>query len=127
MNIFEYAVRNKLRWAFRGYIDVESLFDLSLQDLDTIYKSLSKEINESSGDSLLGIKNKDSKALEIKLEIVKEIFNRKIEEKNKRETAIKNRQERQKLLELIASKKDSELQNKSVEDLMKMLDEIGDE
>jgi hypothetical protein len=127
MNIFEYAVRNKLRWAFRGYIDVESLFDLSLQDLDTIYKSLSKEINESSGDSLLGIKNKDSKALEIKLEIVKEIFNRKIEEKNKRETAIKNRQERQKLLELIASKKDSELQNKSVEDLMKMLDEIGEE
>ena len=33
-NIFEYAVRNKVRFPFKGMISVEDLWDLSLTNLD---------------------------------------------------------------------------------------------
>ena len=39
-NIFEYAVRNKIRFPFKGMISSEDLWDLTLENLDSIYKTL---------------------------------------------------------------------------------------
>lgn len=41
-NIFEFATRNKVRFSFKGLISVEDLWDLSLTNLDSIYKELNK-------------------------------------------------------------------------------------
>ena len=45
-NIFEYAAKNKLRFPFRGSITTEDLYDLSPANLDSIYKTLSREAKE---------------------------------------------------------------------------------
>ena len=53
-NIWVECLKNKFRFEFKGLISTEDLFDLTLADLDAIYKSLKKEESDLQGDSLLG-------------------------------------------------------------------------
>ena len=64
MNIFEYAVRNKVRFPFKGMISVEDLWDLSLTNLDSIYKTLNKQIKQNDEESLLSTKTNIDTELE---------------------------------------------------------------
>ena len=41
--MFEVAVRNKFRFPFKGVISVEDLWDLSVQQLDGIFKTLKSQ------------------------------------------------------------------------------------
>lgn len=123
-NIFEYATRNKLRFEFKGLISVEDLWDLSLTSLDSIYKKLNKEIKQSEEESLLSTKTNVDVELSTKIEIVKYIFNIKSKEKEAKEQAAIQKERKQKIMAIIASKKDEALQNSSIEDLQKMLDEL---
>lgn len=123
-NIFEYATRNKLRFEFRGLISVEDLWDLSLTNLDSIYKKLNKEIKQSEEESLLSTKTSVDVELSTKIEIVKYIVNIKLKEREAKEQAAIQKERKQKIMAIIASKKDEALQNASIEDLQKMLDEI---
>ena len=58
MNIFERAVREKTRFAFKGSIGVEELWDLSLTNLDTIYGNLETELEGLPKKSLLSTNSK---------------------------------------------------------------------
>lgn len=123
-NIFEYAVRNKLRFPFKGLITAEDLFDLSLNNLDSIYKTLNKQIKEQEEESLLTTKTDANTALEIKLAIIRHIVEVKLEEKEAREREYAKKIQKQKIMSVIATKEDEALLNSSVEDLKKMLDEL---
>lgn len=123
-NIFKYAVENKLRFPFRGMITVEDLFDVNVNGLDEIYKSLNAQIKKANEESLLTEKTSEDKELEVKIEIVKTIFAQKIAEKEARAKARENREKKQRILEIMANKQDEALQNKSVDELQKMLDEL---
>ena len=125
-NIFEYAVRNKVRFPFKGMISVEDLWDLSLTNLDSIYKTLNKEIKQSEEESLLTIKTNVDTELEVQIAIVKHIVSVKLEEQEAREKAAAKKAQKQKIMSIIATKEDEALQNSSVEDLRKMLDELDD-
>lgn len=122
-NIFELATRNKFRFPFRGMISVEDLWDLTPYQLDNIFKVLNKDVQKSNEDSLLS-DHTENKELMTKIEIVKHIFTVKKEEAAAYEQSMKNSAKRQKILEILAKKQDDSLQNKSEEDLLKMLDEI---
>lgn len=51
--MFEVAVRNKFRFPFKGVISVEDLWDLSVQQLDGIFKTLKSQGQfPRSGDGL---------------------------------------------------------------------------
>lgn len=123
-NIFEYAVRNKLRFPFKGLITVEDLFDLSLNNLDSIYKTLNKQIKEQEEESLLTTKTDANTALEIKLAIIRHIVKVKLEEKETKEREYTKKIQKQKIMSAIATKENEALLNSSVEDLKKMLDEL---
>jgi hypothetical protein len=122
--LFETATRNKMRFPFRGMISVEDLWDLSLTNLDSVFKTLNAEAKKSEEESLLETKSKENEELSNKIEIVKYIVNIKLEEKKTRENARKNAEMKQRLLEIKAKRQDAVLENMSDEDLDKMLAEL---
>lgn len=126
MNIFEYAVRNKLRFPFKGEISVEDLYDLPMDDLDRVYKSLNSQVKQTKEESLITskVKTKEEERLDIKIELVKYVFEQKEAEKKARLQAQARKAQRDKIASLIAEKEDEALKNSSKEELMKMLDEL---
>lgn len=125
-NIFEYAVRNKVRFPFKGLISVEDLWDLSVTNLDSIYKTLNKQVKQSEEESLLSVKTNVDTELEVQIAIVKHIVSVKLAEQEAREKVAAKKAQKQKIMSIIAAKEDEELQNSSVDDLRKMLDELDD-
>ena len=125
-NIFEFASRNKVRFPFKGMISVEDLWDLSLTNLDSIYKTLNKQVKQSEEESLLNIKASVDTELEVQIAIVKHIVSVKLAEKEVAEKASAKKAQKQKIMSIIATKQDEALQNSSIDDLKKMLDKLGD-
>lgn len=124
--IFEYATRNKVRFPFKGMISVEDLWDLSLTNLDSIYKTLNKQVKQSEEESLLSTKASVDTELEVQIAIVKHIVSVKLVEKEAAEKASAKKAQKQKIMSIIATKENEALQNSSIDDLKKMLDELGD-
>ena len=125
-NIFEFASRNKVRFPFKGMISVDDLWDLSLTNLDSIYKTLNKQVKQSEEESLLSTKASVDTELEVQIAIVKHIVSDKLAEKEAAEKASVKKAQKQKIMSIIATKQDEALQNSSIDDLKKMLDELGD-
>lgn len=125
-NIFEYANRNKVRFPFKGMISVEDLWDLSLTNLDSIYKTLNKQVKQSEEESLLSTKASVDTELEVQIAIVKHIVSVKLSENDAAEKASAKKAQKQKIMSIIATKENEALQNSSIDDLKKMLDELGD-
>ena len=123
-NIFEYAVRNKIRFPFKGMISVEDLWDLSLINLDYIYKTLNKQVKQSEEESLLTTKTNIDTELEVQIAIVKHIVSVKLAEQEAREKEAAKKAQKQKIMSIIATKENEALQNSSIDDLKKMLDEL---
>lgn len=123
-NLFESATRSKMRFPFKGMISVEDLWDLSLTNLDSVFKTLNAEAKKSEEESLLNTKSKEDEEISNKIEIVKYIVGVKLDEKKKREDAKKNAEMRQRLLEIKAKRQDAALENMSDEDLDKALAEL---
>ena len=123
-NMFEKAVNGKYRFPYKGQIAVEDLYDLPLRSLDTVFKTLNAEVKKTDEESLLQTKSVEDDILATKIEIVKYIFNEKLEEKKNQQEAAERKEKKQKIMQIIATKQDEALQNASVEDLQKMLDEL---
>ena len=120
-NIFESATKGKYRFPFKGMISVEDLWDLKLQDLDSVFKSLNKQKKQNDEESLLQVKTAEDQELDNKIQIVKYIVKFKQEEIEERLQAKDKKEYNQKLLELIERKQNEELAGKSIEELQAML------
>ena len=120
-NMFELATRYKFRFPFKGMISVEDLWDLSVENLDTVFKCINAEMKKTKEESLLSTKSKDDEVLEMKIKIVKYIVEVKQKEKEEREKMFLNKERNQKIMAIIAAKQDEELQKMSVEELQKLL------
>ena len=114
-NLFEGAVRAKYRFPFKGQITVEDLWDLSLQDLDRVFKALNTEAKQSQEESLLKIRDKNAEMLDRKIEIVKHIVAVKQAEIQALKDAADKKAQKQRIMEIIAKKEDDALQNMSLE------------
>lgn len=124
-NLFEVATRSKMRFPFKGLISVEDLWDLSVNNLDSIFKSLNSELKQVQEESLLNTKSKADEELEVKIEIVKYIVNVKLEEENVRLKVKEQKEQKQKIMQILSTKQDESLQNKSIDELKAMLEELG--
>lgn len=122
--MFEVASRMKFRFQYSGNIQVEDLWDLSLTSLDNIFKSLNSLIKHSQEESLLDIRNKQDEETLTKIEIVKHIVSVKLAENEKRKKARERKEQRAKIMEIMSNKQDESLQNKSLEELSAMLNEL---
>ena len=123
-NMFEIATRTKMRFPFKGMVTVEDLWDLSVQNLDKVFKALNSQRKEAQEESLLSAKSSEDEVLDTQIEIVKYIVGVKLDEQAARLKAAENKEKKQKIMALMAKKDDEALENMSKEELQKLLDEI---
>lgn len=124
-NIFENAARKKIRFESDvGLINTEDLWDLPVESLDEIYKNLNKKKKVSSEGSLLKNRKSATESLiDTQIEIVKNIVETKLAEKEARETAAEKKAHNEKIMEIIERKQDAALEKKSIATLKSELDE----
>jgi len=121
--LFEVASKKKFRFVFKGIIATEDLWDLSVKDLNVIFKDLNKQVKQTVEESLLDIQTEKDTDLDNMLRIVKYIASIKLAEIENAKQAKSRKEKKEKIMSIIASKQDEALENKSVDELMAMLDE----
>jgi hypothetical protein len=121
MDIFKYAVKNKMRFNYKGLCSVEDLYDIPLSDLDKMYGALKGEQKNLGVDSLLNKKTSAEKEVAIKIEIIESIVKDRLADRDKAVKAEQTRVRNRRIAEIIADKEDAALHNMSVEDLKAML------
>jgi len=123
-NIYKFAAKHKITFSTaKGNLNVSDLFDLKVEELDKIYSNLKKVEENKNKFTLLEKKNDSDSIAEVKIAILKDIVEDKLAAKEAAEKAATTRAKNQKILELIAKKKDQELEGKSIEELEKMLEQ----
>ena len=119
-NIFEYAVRNKLRFPYKGTISTEDLWDLPVTELDKIYKVLNKKNKTNEEESLLSTSSVNMDTL-VSIDVIKYIVNYKMKKKEENEQAKKRAEDRQFIMDIVEKKRKQSLEDKTEEELLEML------
>lgn len=131
-NIFEYASRNKLRFAsMRGELTVEQLWDIPLRsrddfNLNAIAKAVNKAWKDATEESFVETTRTAAHVrLEVALEVVKHVISVKLAEEEAAKKRAENAAEKKKLLAILAEKQDGKLSSLSEEELKKRIDALG--
>jgi hypothetical protein len=132
-NIFEYATRNKLRFtSIKGELSVEQLWDAPLRsrddfNLNAIAKAANKALKDISEESFVETKKTaEHTRREAALEVVKYIIDVKITEEKAAETRAERKQEKEKLLGILAEKQAGKLSELSEKELQKRIAALED-
>ena len=123
--MFEKATRLKIRYPFKGMCTTEDLWDLSLNDLDFIYKTLNSKVKASKEESLLDERTPEDKVLSLQVSVIKHIVSVKMAERDEKAQEREKAAKKRKILELIDQKRDQDLQNKPIDELLKMVEELA--
>lgn len=116
-NLFEVAVREHFRFPYKGQATVEDLWDLDVRNLDSVFKALNKQLKQVEEESLLDVKTKEDKQLDDMIEIVKYIVSVKQKDNSERLLEKAKKEQKQKILEIMESKKEEDLKGKTFEEL----------
>lgn len=120
---FERALREKFRYNYKGTLTTEQLWDLNPSELNDIWVDIQKKLKSFETDSLLEVSSTSSEkeVLECKANIIRYIVETKLDEQRMKENDIVRRQHNDRIRDIIARKKDEELENKSIEELEALL------
>src|SRR5699024_2532257 len=121
VNLFEVATKEQYRFQHKGSLNVEDLWLLPIQQLDEVFKGLNSQIKQAKEESLLDNKTKEDEVLNNKIEIVKYIVNEKLKEQKEKLHEKENREQRQKIMQILSDKENEDLQNKSADELREIL------
>ena len=122
MSNFKQASREKLRiQTEKGQLSVEQLWDLPVTVLDRTAVALETEYKSSGKKSFLVKKSRKDKTIKLKFDIVVEVLSIKVEEAETLRDSAANKEHNQKILGLIAEKKEGDLRGKSVKELEGLL------
>ena len=122
---FELASRNHYRFPFNGMISTDDLWELNVQQLDSIFKKLNAQVKQSEEESLLASPSKENIDLMNKIEIIRHIVAYKQALRAEAESAVARAQQRARIEEVLFERESAELRNKSPEELRAMLDQLG--
>lgn len=121
---FELATKEKYRFPFKGMISAEDLWDLNVNQLDSVFKALNKEKKSSEEESLLTTTHtKADVVLTNKIDIVRYIYTAKQLAIQERREAAKKHERNERIKELLAKRQDEALAGLSTEELQKLLEE----
>ncbi len=120
--MYKEAVRLKLRFQTSvGSLSAENLWDLSIEQLDTLAVELDEAYATSGKKSFVVKRTQKDKITKLKLDIVVDILNTKLAEREEAQEKADNKAHNERILGLIADKEEEELKGKSTAALKKML------
>ena len=123
--IFERASRQKTRFpSMRGMCYAEDLWDLSVRELDGIFKTVNAELKADREDSLLVQKSETSSELVLQVAIIRHIVGVKQVESAAAEQEAVRKQKKDRILSILANKQDESLVAMSEEELDGMLEDL---
>ena len=123
--MFEKAVRTKLRIkSDRGLLSVEDVWDLSLQELNKMAKSLNKEMKEQAEEDFLEETGTEDLKTKLRFEIVLYVLKTKKAEKESLENEVARKAKKEKLLNILDKKLDAETEEMSIDDIRKEIDSL---
>jgi hypothetical protein len=132
-NIFEYATRNKLRFSsVRGELTVEQLWDVPLRsrdgfDLNVVAKDANNAVKKISEENFVETtRTPQHTRLETALEVVKHVIGIKLAEEEAAKTRMARKQEKEKLLSILAEKQAGKLSELSERELQKRIAALED-
>lgn len=119
--MYKKASQQKLRFITSvGTLSVEQLWDLPLKELDSLAVGLEKSYKTSSDKSFLVAKTSKNKTIKLRFDIVLDILNTKVEQRDALVQARDIKEHNAKIDTLIAEKEDDELKGKSINALKKL-------
>lgn len=129
MDLYKFAAQHNLRFpSVRGALTVEQLFHLPLKatngcDLDSIAKVINSELKSAGEESFVEDVSIDPRKqeLSVSLDLVKDVIATKQAENRAARDKAQRTVERKKILDAIASKKDAQLSQASLEELEQKL------
>ena len=86
---------------------------------------MNRQKKTADEDSLLAAKSAEDTELANKIELVKYIVSVKLAESEARASAAEKKAQRDKIMKIVAKKKDKELEDMGIDDLMKKLEELN--
>jgi len=113
-----------MRFNYKGVCSAEDLWDLTVEELDFIYKGLKAKLRLVQEESLLDKKSDEDAMTALQVDIVKHIVEVKQQEALDKKLRKERKEKKQKLMEILAMKQDADLQGKSTDEIMKMIDEL---
>jgi hypothetical protein len=122
IDIFEQATRQKVCFEYKGLISVDDLWDLSLESLDALYKKLMTSSKSSKEDGLLKTKNAEDKLSDLKIALVKRVFEVKQEEDAKRKVLAENRRKKEYLKTVLEQKQNEAVLAMPMEKIQELID-----
>jgi hypothetical protein len=122
MENFKLASQQKLRFQTnKGSLSTEQLWDLSIPELDTLAVSLEEEHAKSGKKSFIVKSSPKDKVAKLRFDVVLDVLTTKVEEAQAATEARETKEFNNKILTLIAEKKDETLKGKSIKQLQEML------
>jgi hypothetical protein len=125
MDNFKLASQQQLRFQTnKGLLSVEQLWTLTLIELSNLCKSIKKVLKGTDNDddlsflienSIVDVEN------QLRFDIAKDVYLTRKKENEEKRNALIAKEQKQKILEIIAKKKDESLENKSIEELEALL------
>lgn len=120
--MYKEALQKKLRFKTnKGMITTEDLFDLSLQNLNTLAIMLDKKISEAPKKSFIEELPAEENDDELRFSIVKDVINIKLKARKDNIDKVQADAQKKRILEILAKRNDEELEKKSTEELRAML------
>ena len=118
--------RAAIRFEYRGIITVEDLWDLSLNELDELFRSINGELKVQGGDGLIkdNTMTAHTKNLQLQADLVRFVFEDKTADANAAKAAAVLKEKKKRILEIIAKKQDDALADKSIGELTVMLEDL---
>ena len=127
-NIFEYAARNKVRFqSSRGELSVEQLWDVPLRsrddfNLNAVAKVANESLKSASEENFVETTRTPAHSrLEIVLEIVKHVIDRKLDDEEFAKKRADNKIEKEKLLAILSDKQAGKLSELSEKELQRRI------
>lgn len=131
-DLFKAAAREKYRFDSPvGKLSVEDLFELPLKsrsknkpNLNDIAKGLNRALKDDSEEDFVTRRTRPNQALKNMFDIVLDVIKVKQDEMEAAEAAEKRRQQKDKILTILAKKQDEALEGKSEDELRTLLAEM---